>query len=143
MKKLTKMVETTYAYEAADGTQFPSEEECRKYEQTACAVAKTAADAFVKRRCDDDYPFPLDYSTESKWVVYHIADPDALQIVNTFLRLYDPYGGVIDPSFIGQDVLVQFYDYDRSFSVRGTYGDWLGKFAEAMKYLFGMNKETT
>ena len=143
MKKLTKMVETTYAYEAADGTQFTSEEECRKYEQTAYAVAKTAADAFVKHRCDADCPFPLDYCAESKWVVYHIADPDALQIVNTFLHLRDPHCDVINPSLVGQDVLVQFGDWDSCFMVRGTYEDWLGEFAEAMKSLYGMNKETT
>lgn len=40
MKTLTKIITEIIGYEASDGTQFKTKEECEKYEQTAAYVIK-------------------------------------------------------------------------------------------------------
>ena len=42
MKEITKEVKNTYTvYQASDGTEFNSKEECKKYEDTAKCVLLT------------------------------------------------------------------------------------------------------
>lgn len=138
MKKLTRMVETTYAYEAADGTKFYSEEECLKYEKSAYVVARSAAQTYEVNSVCDPCLFPGVCGGEDTWVVYRVPNVTALEVINTYLKLRDIHRTIfIDPECVGSEVLVQFYEYDECFEIHGTYDQFLEKCINSARYAFG------
>lgn len=53
MKQVKKQVETT-VYEAVDGTQFNSADECKKYEQSAAGIIHARFSSLEKQEIDSE-----------------------------------------------------------------------------------------
>ena len=135
MKKITRMVEEVTGYEAADGAFFRSEEECKKYEQSAfCAAQKTAETLKIKEMLmEDAAPFIGGY--EERVVAYDIKTAGDLQVLNTWLDLEDTSCEKVDPKYIGKRVVVQYW-VDSGHSVLGSREDIEATFKKNMDKLF-------
>ena len=88
-KKLERKVYDTY-YEASDGTEFRTKEECEKYEQTAHAVVRTK---FLKlvTETKTEYDF---FGVGCDENTVHAVRVESSEDVNTILHLYyldNPY----------------------------------------------------
>lgn len=143
MKILEKeeVVKRVYGYESEDGKVFSSEEECRKYEESARFAASSAAEKLVVNsesgyRYHDDL-FCIGY--EDEVVVYQINTANDLHILNTKLRtLYCCSSDkLLGPEYIGEKVCVCYWDGD-AFSVIGTIKSMREVFE---KYLVSLFKE--
>lgn len=138
MEIIKEMVEVTKGYKATDGTFFKDESECRKYEESALVAAQVAADKLSVRMCSAETIFD-EYMLcgEDTIRVFDIKDADQLQIINTYLRLLSRYNLLVDPSYIGQHIAIDFYAYDDGIYIIGNREEMEKKFFEKMDRLFG------
>lgn len=137
MKELKRTVttETTYGYEANDGTVFSSKEECEKYEQSARCVIRQHAKDILFREWDCDSLFG-GYHYEDNVKVWFIKDENTLSIVNQYLRSMDPYASLVTPDYIGLRVAVVVGSDGCYSSVLGTYNEILLDFTNKLNKLF-------
>lgn len=120
MKVKSEQKEVIVGYEAYDGQVFSTPEACMEYENTAIGVAERAALALaIGTPCSPDVICPIFGCFDEQVRVFSIKNAAALQVVNTFLGFIDQTK-TISPSYIGRDVIVQFWlDHD-GFTIHGT-----------------------
>lgn len=97
MKEVTKEKKSTYTvYQAIDGTEFNSKEECQKYEDTAKCVLLTKYKPLVKRS-DSEYNI---FNTGSDEYIIDILRPlsteSDIDIIIQLCRLYNGNGKIKD-----------------------------------------------
>lgn len=160
MKTLTtiKMVEEIIGYEASDGTQFKTKEECEKYEQTAayvikerfkklvikemegCAISDTGS-AFFMAIADEDYFHAL----------VEIKNDDDLKVAQMYHKLVGYGSRGFTTEMIGKKVLVTIGNgiyptpksgkqgyYDECY-VYGTIEEQIEKYEKALRRLEEVN----
>ena len=119
MKEIKKTIETIAGYEAIDGTIFTTKEECAKYEEGAKMVAYAAAKKHERARFITDRIINI-FSYEDEMAAFDIPDEDALRAVNIWLKLRCPSGDLIDSKYIGQRVIIYFYEYEPKYWIMGN-----------------------
>ena len=167
MKELTRTREVTevYGYESDDGTYFKTEEECRKYEETArYAIDKAFFDLCVRQ--DEDKSFNGVMFAEcgifenfgcgsDEWmlVVVEMKSAEDLKIVDMYRKehlhetqLNHPKN-MLTKDHIGKRVLVgigQHYEGYDAFYVYGTVDEVVEKFRNDILMYFDpqIEKET-
>lgn len=97
MKEITKEKKSTYTvYQATDGTEFNSKEECQKYEDTAKCVLLTKYKPLVKRT-DSEYNI---FNTGSDEYIIDILRPlsteSDIDIIIQLCRLHNGNGKIKD-----------------------------------------------
>ena len=125
MKKETKQIqkiEYEYTYIADDGTEFKSEEECKKYEETAKCAVNVMFDKLQKQVCkdvgqddwlsafgfeDDIYAVKIrnanDVDAVNKWIISHKYSTDqciGVDAVGT-IQLFEVYSYIDEIWHIG------------------------------------------
>lgn len=135
MKALTKTTESIYAWEAFDGKIFNDRDECAKYENSAKAVAKRAANELIVRETPL-YKFFEWVGSEDTVRVYRIKDATDLQIVNTYLMLLDRGAKSIPVEAIGKDYAVVIWDCDEGYSEMGTKEELVAKMLNNIEKAF-------
>lgn len=140
MKELKRTVttETTYGYEAFDGAVFSSEEECRKYEQSAkCTIRKMAYDIRVKDwSCDSLFG---GFNYEDGIAVWDIKDAEHLRIVNQYLHTINTCAKnetLIPADYIGHRVAVVYNEEFEYATLLGSYDEILSDFVGKLNKLF-------
>ena len=92
MEQIVKKVETTSTitvYQAIDGTEFSSKEECLKYEGTVECLLLTKYNRLVKRRVSEDELF----NTGSDECMIDILQPLSSEAdIDIIIQLYKLYG---------------------------------------------------
>lgn len=138
----TKTIEEIMNYEAFDGCCFNTEEECRKYEQSAFGVAKVNA-LRLRNNARAEYDvFEYTGSDCNIAMVFDIKDADALQIVNTYLHSISNYCTcLIDPKYIGHKVAVLFGECEDWYCVMGTQEEMLATLTKNINKLFSTDEE--
>lgn len=114
--KVSKTIEEVTGYEAMDGTLFKTEEECKKYEESAEGVITAqfrqlvVGGVFVETCIWENYGYGND---DWEMCVIDIKDVNDLEIANRYYKMY--HCPLIDKSYIGQRILVQLgCSYDRN-----------------------------
>ena len=117
IKKVQK-IEEVITYEAYDGTVFKTEEQCKKYEETARAVIEKAFYSLMIH----ERPFPecgifedFGYGSEEfEMAVIDIKDVNDLEIANRYFAFHQGTNPrLIGAEYIGKRVLVNMgYVYD-------------------------------
>lgn len=159
MKELTRTREVTevYGYESIDGTYFKTEEECKKYEETArYAINKAFFDLCVKQ--DEDRSFNgimfrecsifenFGYGSE-EWmlVVVEMKTLEDLKIVDMYRKEHlhktqlNLPKNMLTKDHIGKRVLVgigQHYEGYDAFYVYGTLDELVEKFKNDVNRYF-------
>ena len=162
--KRTREVTEVYGYESGDGKFFKTEEECKKYEETArYAIDKAFFDLCVRQ--DEDKSFNgimfsecgifenFGYGSE-EWmlVVVEMKSAEDLKIVDMY-RKEHLHGSLLDdPKYmltkdhIGKRVLVgigQHYEGYDAFYVYGTVDEMVEKFRNDILMYLDPQIETT
>lgn len=152
--KQTKTVEEIVAYVADDGTRFKTEEECKKYEESAeAAILKSFIDTCV---CDkrDEYRFSecsiyekFGYGSEEyDYCVVNIKNENDLKIANMYAAFREPQesnNNRLTTDTIGKRVLVALGndDWNPVFVVLGTLEEEIEKFKKEMSLFFYTREE--
>ena len=139
MKAITveKTVQEITGYEADDGTWFRTEEECKKYEASACYAAEKAARECRTKQTSVECAFDgFCGCYEDEIYVYDIHNAHMLQVVNTYLASLNRSNKLIPPEMIGHKVCVQQYYDDTYTSILGTRIDMELRFSKLMDKLF-------
>ena len=148
--KRTETIEKVIGYEADDGTQFDSKEECEKYENSAFFVVFTRFKKLVvKEIIECDLFGNQGYGSEE--YIYYLIDiknKNDVDIYNQFLLFTDKSCATIDDAYIGKRILVGTgYEYDkwehRHLYIKGTIDDLKKQFAEDMEKVFADKKGDT
>lgn len=143
--KRTKTIEEVYAYEAKDGKQFTTKEECEKYEQSAeYAVEQMFESICVKRdgeaRFSECYIFEnYGYGGEDYcYVVADIKTEEELKIANMYGKMRaSMYFKPLEAKYIGKRVLIAIGDkWSPEFYVRGTEEEMVEEFKRTMATFF-------
>ena len=137
-------------WEAKDGKYFKTEEDCKKYEESAECAARCAMQRYVVCDCrpDDvsgDLPWPGD---EGNVIGFNIEDENALNTVNFFLdwrfrcqeKTEKFAERLIQPKYIGKVVFIEVYAYDDDFRIMGTEEEIIDSIKDAFKKV--LNKES-
>ena len=91
MKRVEVTVETTkIVYEAYDGSQFDSSDECTKYEESAKCALLSKYNKYVIRKTNEYVLFDAG-SEEYDYDIVTIPDDYAEQVVLQVLYLFNPY----------------------------------------------------
>lgn len=133
-------VEYRKYYVAADGSQFASEEECRKYEETAkCVINKIFKS--VPQQKQAFYQTGLDiYGCDDSLYAIKIRDENDLETVNKWLiSEFKPNGE--DVATYGVDAIgtIQLFDvdgYESIFWMLGTPDDLKKRLCDSVDALF-------
>lgn len=124
-KKEIQKIEYVTTYIAKDGTEFKSEDECRKYEETAkCAIFGALqklecqkTDMFAERECD----LFTSFSCDDNMYAFRIRNVDDLEVVNRWMHLVDDCSrDKLGTDAIGTIQLINTYCDDESVWVIGT-----------------------
>ena len=157
----TKEIKEIYGYESDDGTYFKTEEECKKYEETArYAVDKAFWKLCVKQNINDKTGmFPecgifenFGYgSDEFALVILEVKNEEDMKIVNMYKKMHLVHSSLDDDRYeikeehIGKRILVglgtHYEGYD-NFYVYGTLDELVEKFTHDMyKFFYPTTKE--
>lgn len=90
IKVETPRVEISYLYEAADGTRFNDQEECRKYENSAMGVVKSKIKSLVVEEGLDAWELMGGYDDHSVTAV-KLTKPAHADLLKQFMLLLHPY----------------------------------------------------
>lgn len=148
--KRTKTIEEVIGYEAKDGKQFKTKEECEKYEQSAeYAVEKMFDSICVKK--DEETRFAEcsifeNYGYGGEDYCYVIADIKTeaeLKIANMYGKMRaGTYFKPLEAKYIGKRVLIAVGDtWDPAFYVRGTEEEMVEEFKRTMAGFFRPDEE--
>lgn len=164
MKELKRTREVTeiYGYESDDGTYFRTEEECKKYEETArYAIDKAFFDLCIRQDEDSSFNgvmFPecsifenFGYGSE-EWmlVVVEMKTLEDLKIVDMYRKEHLGHSSIDNPKcmltkeYIGKRVLVgigQHYEGYDAFYVYGTVDEVIEKFKNDILMYFDPQTE--
>lgn len=137
MKPITKTVEETVAWEAADGTRFSNREACEKYEASAVGVAAAAVAKLTTGNVCAGTAFG-DFCAcyDDEIVLFDIKTVEDLNRINTLLRLQSADNEVIDPKYVGQKVAFRYYCDENYGCFHGTRADMEAEFRRLMDKLF-------
>ena len=158
-REITKVV--VEGWQANDGTMFASEEECKKYEQSAMFAIENRFKALTVKQGDDDKSgfFPeceifenYGYGSEDfMMAILDIKSKDDLIIVDMWRKMHlsktdlekEEYN--LDESYVGKKVLVSLgYCFDNfdQFCVVGTLEDLVRSFeSDVNKVFYPCNSE--
>ena len=105
MREIKKVVtrEEITGYEACDGTEFRSKEECLKYEESAKFVAQKAAWHYLVEEMRGDYDI---FSCDDEYLtVFDIPDMNAYRAIANWANLINTYGlDDFTPDYVGKRV---------------------------------------
>lgn len=157
MKELTrtKEIKEIYGYESDDGTYFKTEEECKKYEETArYAVDKAFWKLCIKQDINDKTGMFSECeifenfgygSDEWMLVVLEIKNEEDMKIVNMYKKMHLVHSSPDDDRYeikenhIGKRILVglgtHYEGYD-NFYVYGTLDELVEKFKNDINKFF-------
>lgn len=142
--KRTRTIEEVIGYEANDGTQFGSKEECEKYEDSA----KSAIREMFLNRCVCGKPFiecsifeNFGYGGEEyEYVIMELKNVEDVKIATMFAGMYNSKFSVDLNQYIGKRVLVGigfvFDSYDKDFVIRGTEDELIEQFKHDIAKFF-------
>ena len=141
MEILKRTIEETYGYKASDGTFFKSEEECRKYEESATMAARKGFERVASRAFSGEGIHDLFcVGFEDDVHVIDIKDANVLQIVNTYIQARCKSNQIIAPSYIGKKCAISLYYSDDTY-VLGTREEMEKTFSNLMDEWFGKQEE--
>ena len=104
-------------YEAFDGTQFDTMEECKKYEASAYGVLKKRVMEIALPKPETDFECLM--GDDREYLMVHIKDEAALLTVNSFIELNNRDQSTLIPaSDIGKVIVL----------VINCEGDWVWHF---------------
>ena len=90
MKEITKEVKNTYTvYQAPDGTEFNSKEECKKYEDTAKCLLLTKYKPLVKKTVSEYDVFNTGSDEYMMDILQYLRDETDIDILIQLHRLYN------------------------------------------------------
>jgi len=140
-RKEIRKVEYKDLFIADDGTEFASEDECRKYEESAIFAVQKIVDKLPKQITEniaDCDPFCA-FSYDDNMIAYKVRNLDDIEAINQWLRIKFRCGGdkISDGVFLGTDALgtIQLfcvYDYDNAVWHVGTPEKLKADFARAI-----------
>lgn len=105
MKEITKEKKSTYTvYQAVDGTEFNSKEECQKYEDTAKCLLLTKYKPLVKRTVNECDIFNTGSDEYMIDILHYLSSESDIDILIQLNRLY----------YSGRKLNDDFYDNMRS-----------------------------
>lgn len=122
--KKTRTIEEVTGYEAFDGTEFTTKEECEKYENSAIGVVtKELEKLFIDERfveCQIYEHFGYG-SEEFEYAIVDIKNDDDLRIINQYYELQSKGNikseSLISRDYIGKRVMITLgYTYDREYT---------------------------
>lgn len=117
-------------YIANDGQEFTSEQECRKYEDTAtCAIRAMFNTLPMKVTSCDNADNNL--SGEDSFVIMHPKNADELIVINRFLQLYG--GPLVPVGAIGEGIVI-YINYDGEYYYDGTVEYKIKQYTEALTF---------
>lgn len=141
INKTTKTIEEITSYEAFDGTQFKTESECIKYEESAHSAVKKAAWHYLVAERADDAVFTC---CEDSLCTFDVPDTTAYNIIRHWMELANLYHKeLFTPDYIGKRVGVM-HGYGDDFwfySECATKEQMLKFYTERIEKLFA-DKET-
>lgn len=89
MKEITKEKKSTYTvYQAVDGTEFDSKEECQKYEDSAKCVLLTKYKPLIKRTDSEYNIFTADSDEYMIDILQYLSSESDIDILIQLHRLY-------------------------------------------------------
>lgn len=90
MKEITREVKSTYiVYQAIDGTEFNSKEECKKYEDTAKCVLLTKYKPLVKKTVAEIDIFNTGSDEYMVDILQYLRDEADIDVLIQLHRLYN------------------------------------------------------
>lgn len=90
MKEITREVKSTYiVYQAPDGTEFNSKEECKKYEDTAKCLLLTKYRPLVKKTVSEIDVFNTGSDEYMLDIIQCLRDEADIDVLIQLHRLYD------------------------------------------------------
>lgn len=90
MKEITREVKSTYiVYQAPDGTEFNSKEECKKYEDTAKCLLLTKYRPLVKKTVTEIDVFNTGSDEYMLDIIQCLRDEADIDVLIQLHRLYD------------------------------------------------------
>lgn len=150
----TKEIKEVYGYESGDGIYFKTEEECRKYEETArYAINKAFFDLCVRKNKNDTRKTIEEWAlfegfgngSDYEFVILEVKNEEDLKTVNMYRKEHLSQSEIerglneFDKKYIGQRVLVAIGDsysgYD-NFYIYGTLDEMVEKFKKQMNGWF-------
>lgn len=150
----TKEIKEVYGYESGDGIYFKTEEECKKYEETAryaidkaffdlCVKQVTGKVLFAESGIYENFGYG---SEEYDYVILEVKNEDDLKIVNMYRKEHLCASDIennrqeFDKKYIGKKVLVGLgYDWehhDGTFYVAGTMDELIERFKNSVDVYF-------
>ncbi len=150
--KVTRTIEEVTGYEADDGRRFKTEEECRKYENSAKYaiynqfIKLGISEPFSECQIWENYGYG---SEEWSLIVVDIKDENDLKIANMFAEMQVPKTSFPDDfrfnsSHIGKRILVGIgSEYDANCYIYGTFDDLVNKFKNDMNKFFNPEDKAT
>ncbi len=133
MKEVTRektITEVAY-YEAIDGMQFGSREDCEEYEKSAEMVLFNELEPYHKGKITENDLYNGIGSEEYDLDIYYIPDTDILHKLNIYRTMLDSSAKIIEDKYLGKTILLS-WDYDRQYSYcEGTIDDVLTKIRNA------------
>lgn len=132
MEAITRTVTTEEitGYKAIDGAWFRTEEECRKYEESAKIVTYKMVEPYILAKTNCYMLFNGNGCEDDDVDIINIKDSDVLRNVNQWRVLCDKSVKILGDDCIGKTILLG-WDYDRCWSWSfGTIDDVLQKIKE-------------
>ena len=132
--EIKKKIEYKTTYIANDGTEFQSEEECRKYEETA-----TCDTMFKALNVQHSYVADLfrEYSSDDEFYAVEIKTADQLEIVNAWIKAHDIYNyrESLGDEAIGTIQIISL-DWENNAWIIGTPEQMKNAYCEEIDHLF-------
>ena len=150
--KITRTIEEITGYEADDGRRFKTEEECRKYENSAKYAIYNQflklgiSEPFGECQIWENYGYG---SEEWNLIIVDIKDENDLKIANMFAEMQVPKTSFPDnfrfnSSHIGKRLLVGIgSEYDPNCYIYGTFDDIVNKFKNDINKFFNPEDKAT
>ncbi len=145
MKRIEKeytRVEKEVYFEAYDGERFSSAEACKEYENNAKGViGKKVWEVLVKRANAYALYEPLTWCSEDDPVeIYLPQTMRDIDNLNMYTNMYYKDCKVIDESYIGKHVVVEF-NYDKDWCNIRSFDEIIDRLKEHFEKLSGKNPE--
>ena len=131
MKEITKEVKNTYTvYQASDGTEFNSKEECKKYEDTAKCLLLTKYRPLVKKTVSEYDVFNTGSDEYMVDILQCLRDEADIDILIQLHRLYNSSRKINDDFYNNLRSKLEkcFEDKDIILIGRGTEYDGYDNF---------------
>ncbi len=148
--KRTETIEKIIGYEADDGTEFKTKEECEKYEKSAFGVVFARFKKLIVKTYDECKVFANQGygSEEYQYYLIDIKSENDLLVYNHFVQFTATSDRILDDSYIGKRFLCcAGFPYEkwqnRELYVKGTIDDMIAEFTKDMRKVFADEKGDT